>query len=65
MNDPTWIKFRDTVCHSHKSTHGPYVDACCTVDQDGNVVCFHGDCVQENCPADWKKFVEEKLCELK
>lgn len=33
---------------------------CCTVDEKGVMVAHHGDCKQDNCPANWRKAVKEK-----
>ena len=53
MNSPEWIQFREScTCRKHDRGNS---DMCCTVDEAGKIAAHHGDCVQENCPANWRK----------
>jgi hypothetical protein len=56
MNEQ-WIQFRNG-CRNRKDTHGG-VDLCCTVDERHIIQAFHGDCVVENCSANWAKALNE------
>ena len=58
MNSPEWIQFRNTcACRRHDRGNS---DMCCTVDDAGKIAAHHGDCVQENCPANWKKILANR-----
>lgn len=60
MNDQ-WARFRDE-CPCRKQSHGS-ADLCCSVDDKGVMVAHHGDCVIENCSANWSKAINGKAKE--